>query len=223
MNNGIELIVDDITFNEEKHEYRHKGKLVPSCTQIIAGVGLIDYGFIKKQVLEEKSALGDAVHLVTRMMDEGDLDVADLDDPDLTDPRVSDRVKGWVEFVNDWGFDSYAIERRCVVSVHGMLFGMTPDRLGEGNFGQGGAKQNALIDIKNTAEISAHHGVQLAGYCLPFKDDNPAPKRYVVQLLPEAVNGKRYKLHEFNDRNDERIFTCSLAITHWKANHGISL
>ena len=189
---------------EAVHEYWLDGVKIPSVSDILKGTGLIDYSGVRASVMENARQFGTAVDLACQLFDENDLD------PDYNDPKVMPRLEGWQKFCREWEFKPLLVAKPMSHVLNGMAYGMTPDRYGICKLG------NVVIDIKNTAEVMASHAIQLAAYIQPFKIEGNGVNRFVVQLQDGG-----YKLHEFKDRQDERIFGAALALTHWKLAKGI--
>ena len=189
---------------EAVHEYWLDGVKIPSVSYILASNGFIDYGKVRKSVMESARELGSAVHSATHYYDEDDLDV------DTVDPKVRPFLDEWMRFRSDWDFKPLLIERPMSCCFNGMNFGMTPDRYGTCKLG------NVVVDIKTTFDVMPSHQIQLAAYQIPFETDGNNVHRFVVDL-----RSRPYKFHQFQDRNDKRIFGAALALTHWKLAKGI--
>lgn len=189
-----------ITLEEETHTYYdEKGATLPSVTQIIQH--FCDYNGIPQEVLDYKSEIGKAVHLATSLFDNDDLDIESID------PVISGYVDGWIKFRADTEIEITANEQ---IVYHPLYrFAGTLDR--EGIIGA----NNVLIDIKCTAMIARHVGVQLAGYDLarmhvrgPIRN-----RRLAVQLLQDG----NYKVQAFEKCDeDERAFLASLELMNWR-------
>jgi len=189
---------------QPSHDYLVDGVWVPSVSYILKTNGFCDYAGVRKDVMENARQFGTAVDLACQLLDEDDLD------PEYNDPKVMPRLEGWSKFCREWEFKPLIVAKPMSHAMNGMIYGMTPDRYGTCKLG------NVVIDIKNTAEIMPSHQIQLAGYIQPFKTEGNGVNRFVVQLVDGG-----YKLHEFKDRQDERIFGAALACTYWKLAKGI--
>lgn len=80
---------------DDQHVYRLGAEVLPSITQILQDVGIVDYSFIPADQREAAMALGRSVHLQTQLDDKGVLDES------LADMGY---VDGWREFREKWGF-----------------------------------------------------------------------------------------------------------------------
>ena len=60
------------TFVPEEHAYIQEGVQIPSVTQILNAVGLVDYSQIPEAILDHKAEIGTAAHAAAHYFDEGD-------------------------------------------------------------------------------------------------------------------------------------------------------
>lgn len=68
-----------LVFDPGPHLYTLDGVHYPSITQIIYGVGLIDFSMVRAEILASAAEMGKAVHAATHYDDDGDLDIDSLD------------------------------------------------------------------------------------------------------------------------------------------------
>lgn len=87
-----------IQFNEELHEYRVNGVVMPSVTTILRLSGLADFSAIPEQSREYVLLRGKATHRACHYMLEGDLDESTLD------PEIQPRVEALKAFLFHSGF-----------------------------------------------------------------------------------------------------------------------
>jgi hypothetical protein len=123
------IAIDGGFYNEESHGYYDpKGKFVPSATQILQLVGLSDYSMVPPEVLENKRRIGSEVHDLCASIDKyGDID------PSWVSEECFPYVKAYQCFRHDHNFEPEVelVEKPIIVSVHGMLYGVTPDAPGK--------------------------------------------------------------------------------------------
>lgn len=201
MNNAV------FTFDEAAHVYKDiNGLIVPSVTQCLKAVGLISFEGINPAILERKRQLGTLVHKVTELYDKGE----NLDDYEIPEP-VLEYVDGYITFRRDTGFTPTIVEARSISEVHGMWFGLQPDRVGELN----GVPH--ILELKCTAQPHPVHGVQLAGYATGLFGPKPTMPRAALQLGPQFPRG--YKLRPYDDPADYRTWISALALTCWQQNN----
>lgn len=182
-----------LTFDEDKHEYKYNGVVVPSVTQILSMCS--SYKYVNKGLLDRASAFGNAVHLATELFDQGILDEDDLDE------NITPYLNGWKKYKADSGIKITAIEQR----VYSRLgYAGTLDRSGSI------VKQRTIVDIKTCTVVQKETALQLAGYGLAAKIIRPF-KRVSVQLLPND-----YKIHNYDDDEDFEIFKALLTVHKWK-------
>jgi len=70
-----------------------------------------------------------------------------------------------------------------------------------------------LIEIKTSTSIPATTGLQLAGYQNAYEEmlKVKIKRRLCVQLLDGT-----YRMQEYKDRSDFRVFTSCLNVINWK-------
>lgn len=196
---------------EGRHDYTLKGASIPGLTAMLARAGLYDYSQIPPQVLDAASRFGLKVHQYTHWYDEDDFDEDDLQ----SFPAYLNCLKGWRQFRDDTGFEPYMIEKPLAVTIHGMTYGMKPDRFGRLRGGK-----HAAVEIKTTANIEPHFHVQTAAQAIAIPDD-PLPARIVVQLLKEPMASGLCYRREDGGMRDHGTFLNVLAIEQWKRNNRI--
>jgi len=179
-----------LEFSEKDHVYLLDGKVIPSCTQILQGVGLIQFNGVSPDVLERAAAFGTAAHRACALDDLGDLDEQSLD------PNLKPYLDAWRTFRGDMKFD--AIEQPLWHPVYG--FAGCPDRVAG----------NSIIEIKTSAVVPAWAQLQTAGYAILA--DIPTARRIVVHLKP---NGS-YSIIEHKDRKNRAVFLSCLTAYQWR-------
>lgn len=196
------------SFDAERHVYTdpQSGLVVPSCTQVLESVGLVDYRFVKQQVLDHKSDIGNEVHFLCSVIDRGEnLDEFDYDSrliPYLDSYRSFKDAKQWKPILVEHG--------PFIADVHAMPVGFTLDRVGNLD------GQEAVGEIKCTAADQPSHSIQLAGYDLCLGERKRV--RFVIRL---QADGRMAKLQVYQDQSDYSVFLSSLAVCWWKRNHKI--
>jgi len=182
-----------LEFNEERHEYKLDGVILPSVTQVIKSAGLVDDTFYD----EYSCRRGTAVHLATALYDEGTLDESTVAD------EIKGYLAGWVKFLKESKFKVREAEQLLSHPVRG--YAGTRDRRGFLN------DKWTILDIK-TGALNPAVGVQLAAYKhLSAGDD----KTYTVQL---KANGT-YALKKYDDPADWTVFMACLNLYKWRKNH----
>ena len=71
-----------LTFNEELHEYRLDGVVIPSVTTIISAVGLYDFDYVSAETLAVAAERGTIIHRCIEWYAQGQRDESSID-PEL--------------------------------------------------------------------------------------------------------------------------------------------
>src|SRR4051794_27239936 len=109
-----------LAFDEALHEYRLDGRRLPSVTQVLAP--LVDFSMVRKDVLERAQALGTAVHRMTELHDNDDLDEESLSE------ELRPYLAGWKKFRAECQFEPVTVEHRMSHPVY--RYAGTSDRTG---------------------------------------------------------------------------------------------
>lgn len=180
-----------IAYNEITHTYSVAGRTLPSVTQILRGVGLIDDRWFGEQHAER----GRVIHEVTRLHDEDDLDECTVDQV------LRAYLDAWRDFRAVSGFVPQRIEVAFADTLH--RFAGRIDRIGT----FGGAA--AILDIKSGAPQPSH-ALQLAGYDILAGD--AGLRRICVHLSSDG----KWAIREYKDRADRGAFLGAVSLYHWK-------
>ena len=70
---------DVLTFDAATHRYTFGGRIVPSVTQILAGVGMYDFGHASRETLAAAAERGHIVHTYIEWHERGTLDEESVD------------------------------------------------------------------------------------------------------------------------------------------------
>lgn len=184
------------------------GLVVPSVTQVLMSVGLVDYRFVKEAVLNHKSDIGSEVHDLCSFIDRGE----NLSEYEY-DPRLQPFLDSYHEFKTAKNWRPTLIEYGPnIADVAYMPVGFTVDRVGMID------SEESVAELKCTATDQPSHSIQLAGYdmCL---GGGKRRARYAIRLQPD---GKMAKLSRYKDQSEYGVFLSALTITHWKRNHGLN-
>lgn len=189
-----------LAFDEALHEYRLDGRRLPSVTQVLAP--LVDFSMVRKDVLERAQALGTAVHRMTELHDNDDLDEESLSE------ELRPYLAGWKKFRAECQFEPVTVEHRMSHPVY--RYAGTSDRTGviKGRL--------AVLDIKKMMVLGPHIGPQLAAYeKLHQSEGLNVLDRFALGLRPDGS----YRLQPFTDPLDWQCFLAHLTIRNWKAKH----
>ena len=190
-----------LIFDEPTHTYKWNGAPVPSVTTIIAP--LIDFSMVRPEILERGRQLGSAVHRMTELHDQDDLDESSLSDVMLK------YLAGWKKFRADTGFVPQTIEQRMYHPQFGYCG--TSDRTGIIS------RKKAVIDIKKMMTLGKVIGIQLAAYqAMHNLKGEGITHRYALGLRPDGS----YRLEPYLDPKDFNVFLSLLNILDWKKQNG---
>ena len=177
-----------IEFDPIRHEYREDGVVLPSVTQVLKRVGLLDTkGFSRRS-----ANFGTAVHDATALIDLGQKTVEEYED----DPRYR-YLKAWVLFKE--------IHHPVILEVEQIVGGVevgcagTLDRLALFPWDP----RPCVIDLK-TGKAKLWHPLQLAGYCYAAQEDY---RRMAVYI---DSHGFFWTEEYREDSRDLRIFRGAL-------------
>jgi hypothetical protein len=177
---------EGLTFDEEKHEYRLDGRVIPSVTQVLKAAGMIDDQWFDEWSRER----GKAVHKATELDDRGELDESTID------PRIAGYLDAWRRFIFETGWKSNEIEK--LVFSRFAWFAGTLDRIGRFPTDRG----LSIVDIKTGTPTRA------------AMDDGIRCGRSMAVYLRE--NGTYTKGNEADYQRDVSVFLGALAVTRWK-------
>jgi hypothetical protein len=187
-------MLDGLTFEAETHTYRFRGQVVPSVTQALEPLQMLDG--VSREALDYARDRGSKVHLACHLYNMDTLDEAALD------PALTPYLRGWQDFLTDTGFEITSSE--VPIYNRGLGYAGTPDVTG--NY----AGTTWVIDIKS-GEVPSTVGAQLAAYQHALA--KRPRRRLCVQLLPDG----RYKMFEQKDMGDMSLFISALNIHNFRA------
>lgn len=198
-----------LTFEPVLHEYRWCGQPVPSVTQVLACANRFD--FITREELEVAGRRGTYVHQLCELSDLGELD----DDAESSGEHWP-RLLAWRKFCLDYGANWSSIETLGFSKLFG--FAGTVDR--RGVLEKMGADR-WVIDIKSSGMLGKTWGPQIAAYQQIASEEDPSwamARRMSVRLLPNGT----YKIDEFKDKTDWRIFSAMVTLNNWSKKHHVN-
>jgi hypothetical protein len=187
----------NFTFDPKTHTYRIDGQVVPSVTQILKDVGLINTRFYDDYGADR----GSKVHLAVHYYDMGELD------EDTLDPALVPYLDGWKKFLKDTG---WKVERSEDPIWHqSLLYAGTFDKVMRMS-----DKEKAVVDVKSGAVEPAVR-IQLSAYAEALGGSKL--RRYAVQL----PGNRHYGLFPFEDKTDRSIWLAALSLYNWRKNNGL--
>lgn len=185
--------------NEETHVYTNNGKTLPSVTQILRPL-MGDLRFVKSDILEHKSQLGQAVHKAIELHLIDQLDYTSV--PNIVMPYLNQ----FLRFEHDTKF--VAVDVECVVS-HPLGYAGKLDAVGRIN------NKLGIFDWKTTTTLSPVVALQTAAYATAHKFG--ITERYALRL-----SESNYRLHKYpasEHVSDFQTFTGLLRLHHWCETH----
>jgi len=181
----------NVEFNEERHEYRINGRIVPSVTQILGDTFPGLYAGIPEHILMRRAQIGTAVHRAIELYLDSKLNVDSLHAE--VRPLFESWLKWW-RLVEDTAVTLYS-ERRF-----GSLLGYAGCDDWFGTIGL----EEWEIDWKTTTAPKLTHQIQTAGYHVGI-GASPATRRGCLYCQRD---GSIAQLIEHKDHKD---------ITDWMA------
>lgn len=189
-----------LTFDAPTHHYFIDGNHVPSVTQVLEPLDLLDG--IPFWNLEHARTRGQHVHEAMALLVRDELDWSSLD------PELVPYIEGGKRFLEESGITVIASELR--VACPRLRCAGTLDLIGFWR------NAETTIDFKATAMMPPSVGPQCAAYDRLYTSmyGGRARKRFCVQL-----KAGDYKVHPLTDPADWAIFQSCLNITHWRNKH----
>ena len=196
--------MERLTYNEETHTYTLNGVELPSVTQIITSIGLVDYSMISKDLLDYKADIGRKVHKTIEYHDNNELDDSELH------PLLKNYLEQWKKFKKDFRFHIVESEIKTFHPVY--KYAGTVDKLGRID------DYYVIVDIKSGG-ASPSHSIQTSAYKEMIEKNMKIKvrKRYAVYLTEE-----NYTVVEHKD-NDLGVFLAALSIYNWKKKNKLTI
>lgn len=185
-----------LTFDPELHRYTVDGRELPSVTQVLEDVGIVDYSRIPRDTREAAMARGTRVHIATAFDDEFTFgfNPAPLDESTVSDEDMG-YVEAWRRFRAEKRFRADLIEHR---SYHPQYwYAGTLDRTG---VFESSPHFRVCVDLKSgTAEPWVQ--IQTAAYSAFF--DHP---RTYLRMCVELHSDATYRVYTFHAKDWQRDF-----------------
>jgi hypothetical protein len=188
------LAMDALSFDPIAHRYSHGARELISVTQALKEAGVIE----TRWYTDEAAQRGTAVHHAIAAHWNQDRSAT-------WDGEVEPYFQAYLRFVRETGVLFEQVERQVCDLTLG--YAGTFDALGMLH------EQRVLCDFK-TGTTPAWAGIQLAGYRRLLLNPHSL-HRYSVELRDDGT----YRLTEWTERSDERVFLAALAIAQWKRLH----
>lgn len=191
-----------LTFNEERHEYKLNGVIIPSVTQVLEGVGLSDISKIPTDILERSRRFGTFLHKTIEYHCKQTLDLIDLD------VSLKSSLDGWINFCKDYKYKMKNVEHRGASETY--RFGYTIDQMGKYKDG------DILIDIKSGIAQPSHK-YQMGGYAIAEGKNIHVGLLYLNPIFPR---GYKFILIK-NNKREQAVFLSALTIYNIMKEEGL--
>ena len=192
-----------LSFDASAHQYSVRGRVLPSVTQCLKHVRIVDYSHIPQSVLETASKRGTLVHRAI------EYDMTGGVDENTIDPRLLPYVCAARKFIADAGLRPERVECRIYDARYG--YAGTFDVLGSLANGD-----RVIVDWKTGALLPGHQ-VQMSGYAHgtgePLKY-----RRILVQLRPDGSYRQVVAARADYQRHFS-VFAGAVAATQWWLEH----
>lgn len=207
----------NVTVNDQEHEYRMDGQIVPSVTQVLEDMGL----YYNPYALDKHRNRGTAVHDVTYLIDGkqpwrgstvDEIIENSLWDPSTTDPILVPYGRAWAQFLLDEQFHAEHAEE-VVWSLRFRVCGRM-DRHGL----NGRRKVRQLVDIKSGMPgPSADLQMGLYDVCAEESKGIKTDERVVVWLKPDGTYHK--PLMPRKNGLDKQLGLSAVTLWWWRKNN----
>lgn len=221
------------TFEPSAHRYKNEsGVVVPSVTQILDSVGLVNYDNVPGDTLEHKSQIGDAVHFACHLLDtcptcQGILDNKDFCkkcgkvfeegslDWETVHVECVPYVMAYQNFKTAGDFVAEGSEESGIFALSGMPFAYTRDRHG----------RMRGIDCRITLELKCAYAEekswkwQLAAYRATVP--RLQPNEFIGSVACQLKKDTTFRLFPYENPRDLDTFKSALFLTHTKINEGL--
>lgn len=191
MTQTVEAEAERLTFDPATHIYMKGGRVLPSVTQVLSEVGILN----KDWFTEAAAWRGSVVHMCCELDDEGDLDESSVPE------EARGYLDAWRLFKSQNPMNFVSIEQ----PMDRFGYAGTPDRDAEW----------AVVDLK-TGAIQPWVALQLAAYTeLIGETGSRAFNRFAVRI----GNDGKYAVKEFplvERRRDLALFHSALSIYNWR-------
>jgi hypothetical protein len=180
-------------FKEKTHTFTVDGQVIPSVTQILKIIGLVQFFNCDGWYLKR----GQIIHQCCHMIDQGILD------PNSIDPQIEGYIEAYLKFKDE--YMPYGWEHAEEPLYHPTyLYGGIPDRWGP------------LYDLKS----GAGDVLQLEAYAelLRANSYDPGRQGYMLRLKEDGT----YKLetHRY-DRKLLGVFLSAVSVFHYRKERGL--
>lgn len=185
-------------YNDEQHIYRLDGVIIPSVTQVLKAVGILNFDFIPADKREASMRFGEAVHLATSLRDKNDLELATLS------PLIIPYLAGWKKFLSDTG--AIIIENEKPSYSPKYRYGFKIDRVIEIH------KRPTVADIKTSVDSQQGTDLQLVAYQSGWNEGKPRKEQALDRIAVHLNQDSTYKIIPYKNKNDVNEWLACLSM-----------
>lgn len=191
-------------FDDVLHEYRTEaGVIIPSVTQVLDSVGLVDYDAVPGKTLERKRQIGDAVHYAARLYLQNDLDWSTVQS------SWSGYLMAVLNFIEENEFEAEGVEQSGIYVANGMPVAYTWDLLGR----MKGIKHRVLVELKCAYREEPSWKYQTSAYEMTIPKEKG---EYIARVAVQLKKDGSYKPYLYENPRDRDRFLWALAVVYTK-------
>ena len=200
-----------ISFDPETHIYRdtETGLIIENSTSILEKARLSDFSKVNPDVLRRAQEFGKAVHLACHLYDANNLNMSSLS------PALEPYLEAWILFEKDTGFKVESSEQ--IVYSKKWNYAGTYDDVGSWD------NMKTLIDIKSGSMIPKTTGLQMSSYMEAYNEERKVADKIKRRVAIQLLGNGTYKMKEYKEKSDFRVFTSCLNVVNWCKINNISI
>lgn len=201
--------MSDLEFNEDKHEYRVAGTLLPSVTTILHNLSIMSR--LDPALLKDAAERGRLVHRAVHLDNLDDLVEGSVDE------SVYGYLRAWRRFKSDHQFEWMWGE----TPLHSERWGFagTPDCFG--TWKQVRRRPHVLLDVKSGIPDPVH-GPQTAAYLELARENDMLDRRLTSERAVVYLEATGfYKVERVLDQGDWSNFVAALTCYRFRERHGL--
>ena len=177
-----------LEFNDDKHEYRVNGNVIPSVTELCGPLTYSKYR-VDNAVVEQAAFRGSMVHELTALWDRGD-----LEEDSVMAADVGLYLMAWIQFCRDYQPKWQYIELPLACRT----YAGTIDRIGEID------GKLVVVDIKTTSSMDRANKIALSMQLFGYWDlciNNDIDSNYIHSLGVQLKKDGTYSVIETDKVN----------------------
>lgn len=193
-----------VIFREEDHTYWAGALRLPSVTEILKPL-MGDLRFVRADLLQHKSELGQAVHKAIELHLLDDLEYSSLS------PVVAQYFDQFLKFEKETGFQSFSTEE---IISHPAGYAGRFDAAGRTR------TKSGIFDWKTTSALSPVVALQMAAYLAAYEQIADRKKFPFLNRFALRLTNDSYRLVEYSNSDfsgDFKTFVSLLNLHQWCA------